>query len=168
MKMLRGLVISSAVVFFGLALAWTPAALSGENEKGERGEKGKEATVEWKSLPKVVKAALTRELHGKKPEKIEMESEDGFVAYEAKAKIGGLTKDFKVTADGRLIEIEQKLNAGKLPKALSDAIHKRLPKAKLEKAELVNLTYYEVKVLIDGKKRTLKLLSNGREIKIDE
>ncbi len=166
MKILRGLVISSAVVFIGLALVWTPAALSGEGK--EHAKKDKESTIEWSSLPKAVQAALTKELHGKKPEKIEMESEDGFVAYEAKAKIGGLTKEFKVTADGRLIEIEQKLNAGKLPKALSDAIHKRLPGAKLEKAELVNLTYYEVKVLIDGKKQTIKLLANGRVIKIDD
>ena len=164
MKMLRGLVISSAVVFFGLTLVWTPAALSGEGKKKERGEK----TVEWKSLPQAVQAALTRELHGAKPEKIEMERDHGFVEYEAKAEIGGVTKEFKVTADGQLIEVEQKLDAGKLPRALSDAIHKRLPGAKLQKAELVNLTYYEVRVLKDGRKQTIKLLANGRGIKIGE
>ena len=164
MRSLRGLGISAVVVFAGLVLVWTPTAMS----KEKKCKKDKETTVEWSSLPQAVQAALTKELNGAKPKKIEKESEHGFTCYEAKADIGGVTKEFKLTADGQLIEVEQKIDASKLPKTLTDAISKRLPGAKLQKAERVNLTYYEVKLLKNGKKQHLRLLVNGREIKVSD
>lgn len=161
-------IMVSSIVFLGLTISLSSAVFAADKDDEEMNEKGKESIVKFKDLPKAVQNAFRRQLKGVKPSKIEMEKEDGFVEYEAKAKLGKKTMEFKVSADGKLMETEQKLALGKLPKAVSDAIHKRFPKAKMQKAERVTMTYIEVKILRDGKKEEVKLLENGRGIKIEE
>jgi len=149
------LVLWSALAISGLLAMSAAAGEQGKNEKE------KEQVVQWSELPAVVQKVVKAELAGIEPQKIEREVRAGAVAYEVKFERSGAVQEIKVGQDGAIFEREQKIAPADLPALIRAQIQRRHPKAKISKAERVELTLYEVKLEQGGKKRTIKVLPNG-------
>ena len=76
-------------------------------DKDEDDDK-KEETVTADQLPAPVKATLDKETAGGNVEKLEKETKDDKISYEAKATDDGKDWKFKIRADGQLLKKELK------------------------------------------------------------
>ena len=91
-------VICSTIIAGLLAV---PALVKGEeNEKSEQ-------KVAWKDLPAAVQNTITTNANGGTVVKVEKETKDGVVTYEAKVKgTDGKKSEIQVAADGKFIKAE--------------------------------------------------------------
>lgn len=132
----------------------------------ESAEDDNESTIAWEQLPEGVKAGLTAALGGSSPAKVIKEEEDDDVYYEAEFEANGVEHTVKVTEDGDVVESEKELSNDELPEAIAAKLQKL--DAKIVEAELVTVTFYEVEIEKDGKKREVKLYANGQRVEEDE
>jgi len=108
-------------------------------------------------------------------EKVKPEEEDGVKVYEAKLLDNGKEMEIKVTGEGAILEIETDVAPGDLPKAVSDAVAKAAPGAKIKKARkeetLADVKRgklakaelkYEVEVAQNGKEGELEVAPDGK------
>jgi uncharacterized protein (DUF2384 family) len=79
----------------------------------------------------------------------------------------GVVREIKLAEDGTIIERETKIDVSALPAAVAEQVKRTHPKAKVLKAELVEQRVYEVEIEEGGKKRTLKVLPCGKQLKSD-
>ncbi|HVA49502.1 MAG TPA: PepSY-like domain-containing protein [Pirellulales bacterium] len=109
----------------------------------------KEEDVPLDQVPKVVLEAVKAKFPGAKLTEAAKETEDGKTTYEIGLEHKGQEYSVSLTAAGKITEIEREIEIKELPKAVSDAIKKKYPKGKMEKAEEVTAggkTTYEVVV----------------------
>lgn len=92
-----------------LALAATAAALAACTDRSDPDWIEAE-TVQEAALPTETRASLDRELAGKdyRITDIDKETEDGERVYAIEVVTGGREKEYEITADGRILEIEDK------------------------------------------------------------
>lgn len=117
--------------------------------------RAKEVDVPLDQVPKAVLDAIKAKFPHAKLTGAEKETDDGKTTYEVSLEHKEREYSVAVTADGRITEIEREIDIKDLPKAVSDAIKKKYPGAKLEKAEEVaadDKTTYEVVVEKSGDK----------------
>jgi uncharacterized membrane protein YkoI len=105
------------------------------------------------------------------------EDEDGKTVYEVQIKDGGTKLDVTVTPEGTLLVIEKEIAAKDLPKAVTDALDAKYPKATFKVVEEITKVkdgkdqpvYYEV-LLVTADKKTfeVELAADGKIIATEE
>jgi uncharacterized membrane protein YkoI len=128
----------------------------------------KEEEVPLDQLPKAVLDAVKAKFPGAKLTEAEKETKDGKTTYEIGLEQKGQEYTVSATAEGKITEVEREVEIKDLPKAVTDAIKKKYPNAKMEEAEEVtadNKTTYEVIVKSGKKELELTLDAGGKILK---
>ena len=145
------------------------------------GVRADEEKVPLDKLPKAVSDAVTKRFpKGELVEAAKETSKDGDkekVEYEVTVKDGGKKIDVMLTPDGKVTLIEKEIAAKDLPKAVTDAIDTKYPKAIFKTVEEVikvtdgkeALDFYEV-LLLTAEKKTfeVKLTPAGKITETEE
>ena len=92
---------------------------------------------------------------------IKEENDEDVVTYEVEYKDGTTECAAVFSTAGELMELEKVTTESKLPAAAMSALKKDFPGATFEKPTSVTKMYYEVQVIVDGKKREVKVDAAG-------
>jgi uncharacterized membrane protein YkoI len=125
----------------------------------------KEVITDFDKAPAAVQAAIKKAVGGNKVEKFTRETEDKTVIYEAKYKVDGQSHSVEVSENGQVLEEEQMLDTGALPKAVSDAIKTKYADGQIGEVYLVKAkdkSFYEVDVTVDKEKHELRVSAEGK------
>ena len=131
--------------------------------EGEEGEEEDEV-ISLEQVPAAARKALVKHAGGAKIIKVEREKEHGVVLYEAEWEAGGREHEAKVTADGDLMELEEKVEAKDVPEAVRQAAGKRFPAGAKVEYERKTITLYEVEAKVNGKEREMLLTPAGTAV----
>ena len=143
---MRTLVIGT----FGLALA----ALLGLTAL--RADEVKEGKVPLDKLPKAVTDAVKAKFEGCELVGASKEKEDGKEVFEVVIKHKGHSMEVTLTPEGKLVSVEKEIAAKDLPKAVSEALDAKYPKATIKKVEEEtkgDKVTYEVLLVTAAKKK---------------
>ena len=130
-----------------------------------------EEKVALEKLPKAVVEAVKKRFPKAEMKSAEKETEDGKTVYEVAIKDKEQSIEVTLTGEGTIIEIENQIDAKNLPKAVSEALEKKYPKATYKMIEEVikvkdgkeNLEYYEVLLeTADKKKLEVSVTAEGK------
>lgn len=150
-----------AVCLFAL-----PAAVRADEEK-----------VPLDKAPKAVLEAAKKRFPKAEVVGVSKEGEKDKLVYEMELKETGKTIDVTLTPEGVITVIEQEIDAKDLPKAVTEALDKKYPKAKFNIVEVVyavkdgkeNLDFYEVELTAADKKVfEVKLAADGTVKEVEE
>jgi hypothetical protein len=100
-----------------------------------RADDEKEEKVPLDKLPKAVVEAVKAKFPKAELVSAEKEKEDGKTVYEVAIKNEGQNIEVTVTPEGKIIEIEKEIALKDVPKAVSEALEKKYPKATVKKVE---------------------------------
>lgn len=163
----------SSLALLAVAGAWAfaqpgqppqPAHAAGNTQpKGEEKEGDEEEVITLDKAPEAVRAAAIKLAGDAKniTKVIKEESEEDVVTYEVEFKDGTTECAAVFSVAGDLMELEKSTTEGKLPAAAMAALKKDFPTASFEKPMAVTKMYYEVQVVVDGKKREVKVDAAG-------
>jgi hypothetical protein len=120
-----------------------------------------EETIPLDQLPKAVSAAVKKRFPKLEMTEAAKEETDGKTVYEVTVKENGKNIDVTLTPEGVITTIEKEIAAKDLPKAVSDGVEKKYPKATYKIVESVTtvtdgkdkIAYYEVLIVTADKKR---------------
>lgn len=91
------------VFAFALALGLTSVTAYAADDKDDDDADDKEEMVAFASLPQPVQATFNKESDDQKIDKVEKETDDGKVVYEAHVKLNGKDYEIEVAEDGTLL-----------------------------------------------------------------
>lgn len=136
----------------------------------------KDEKIPLADVPQAARDAINKRFPGAEiRDQVEKETKKASVFYEFELLKDDKKIEAEVGEDGKFREIETKLNADDLPKAVADAIAERFPDAQIRKAEEeikfrgeVETKTYEVDIVTDGKKIEVKLDADGKILKVDD
>ena len=114
------------IAFLSVGLLAAVATVHADQEK-----------IEIKDLPKAVQSTLTTKYPNGTLIKATKEEEKGRAIYEVTVEVEKKKLEVVLSAKGKLLEVEQAIDAGHLPKAVASAIKDRYPKAQIKKIEQV-------------------------------
>ncbi|HVC96439.1 MAG TPA: PepSY-like domain-containing protein [Pirellulales bacterium] len=112
---------------------------------------GMEEEIPLDKLPKAVANAIVAKFPGAKLEEAVKETEDDTTVYEVELKQKEQEYVVSVTPEGKITEVEREIAVKDLPKAVTGALAKKYPHARLGEAEEANAdgkTTYEIVVSI--------------------
>ncbi|WP_165223916.1 PepSY-like domain-containing protein [Aquisphaera insulae] len=126
--------------------------------------------IKVEDLPKAVSDAVKAKFPAAKLTKAEKEVEDGKTSYEVTVEDAGKKADVVVSPEGKLLAIEKKIDAARLPEAVTAAVKAKYPTASVKGAEEVvefkaggEETVYEVKLALEDKKEVeLEISPKGK------
>ena len=147
---MRRLVIGT----FGLALV----ALLGLTAL--RADEGKEEKVPLDKLPKAVTDAVKAKFEGCELVSAEKEKEDGKEVFEVAIKHKGHNIEVTLTPEGKIVSVEKEIAAKDAPKAVTEALDAKYPKATVKKVEEVvenEKTTYEF-LIVTAEKKTVEVV----------
>jgi uncharacterized membrane protein YkoI len=165
MRYLRVFLVSAAV----LAVVGMYGVVRAAEEKEEK--------VALDQLPKPVVEAVKKRFPDAEIKSAEKEEENGKTEYEVAINDKGHKREVTVTPEGTLVEIENRIEAKDMPKAVADALDQKYPKATLKSIEEVvkvregkeKLEYYEIHlVTAEGKKMEVTLTPEGKTNKEED
>ena len=127
----------------------------------------KEEKIPLDKVPKPVLDALKAMYPDAELVSAEKEIEDGKTIYEVAIKYKGAKIEASFTPEGKFVEAEKTIDVKDLPKAVTDAIETKYPKATIMHAEEVtkpdNFLGYEVVIeTADKKKFEIELDAKGK------
>ena len=111
------------------------------------GARAQEEKVALDKLPAKVMAAVKEKFKDAELVSASKEVENGKTLFEVSFKLNGQAHDVTLTEDGTIVEVEKEITARDLPKAVTDALEAKYPKATFRKVELIDKggkTTYEV------------------------
>jgi hypothetical protein len=136
-----------------------------------------EEKVPLDKAPKAVVEAARKRFPKAEVVGISEEREGGKTVYEVEMRRGGKATDVTLTPEGKIVLIEQEIDAKELPKAVSGALEKKYPKAAYKVVEAVYevadgkeaLDFYEVELTTAEKKVVeVQLLPDGKVKNVEE
>jgi len=144
---------------------------SGSKMQGEQGEEAdeedaEEAKIPFDTAPEAVRAAIRKLAPGQSIGQVERDTEDGLTTFEVEYTSAGGKVTASLSETGEILEIER--DAPTLPDAVTKAIAKAMPGAKVVKSESIQVFMYEVVVEKDGKRQEIKIAPNGEMDEEDE
>jgi len=113
-------------------------------------------------VPAAVREALLRLATGGQILEIERETEDGAVLYEAEWVVNGHKTEGKVTASGDLVELEEKVDAEKVPTAVKTVVAQEFPAGATVQYEKVMVVFYEAEGKVDGREKEVLITAMGK------
>ena len=109
--------------------------------------RAQEEKIALDKLPPRVLAAVKEKFKDAELISASKEVEGGKTLYEVQLKLKGQAMDVTATEDGTIIEVEKEITARDLPKAVTEALEAKYPKATYRKVEEISKegkTLYEV------------------------
>jgi hypothetical protein len=136
-------------------------------------EKEDAVAIKFSECPAAVQKTLTREARGAKIDKVDLESDDGRVVFEADVVIDGKNYEILVAPNGALIakkldedeeekEVEMKL--ADCPAAVQKTLKREADGAKIDKVDKMSKegrNLYEIDVKIDGRNYEVIVTEEG-------
>jgi len=133
------------------------------------GARADEEKVPLDKLPKAVTDAVKAKFEGAELVSASKEKEGGKELYEVAIKHKGHKIDVTLTAEGKVTSVEKQIEAKDFPKAVSEALDKKYPKATVKKAEEVTendkVAYEALIVTADNKTIEVVLDPSGKIVK---
>jgi hypothetical protein len=132
------------VVFLALTAAWA--------------DDDKEEKVPLDKLPRAVTDAVKAKFDGAELVSASKEKDNGKDVYEVAIKHKGSNIDVSLTPEGKIVSIEKEIAAKDLPKAVSEALDAKYPKATIKKLEEVtenDKVVYEA-LLVTAEQKTVE------------
>ncbi len=135
--------------------------------KGEEKEGDEEEVITLDRAPEAVRAAAIKLAGDAKniTKVIKEEDDEDVVQYEVEYNEGaggGAVKCAAIfSAAGDLMETEKSTTEVKLPAAVMAALKKDYPKATFADPQVVTKMFYEIEIVIDGKKHEVKVDASG-------
>ena len=114
------------------------------------------------SIPKAAAAALRAEAHGAEIKRVSRESEGGQELYEGSWEENGLGREAKVTASGKVVEVERELAPADVPAPVRDAATKALPTGGTIAFVLLMNGTYEAETVVAGKEHEAVFAADGK------
>jgi len=131
-----------------------------------------EEKIEIDKLPAKVVAAVKEKFKDAELVSASKEKEDDKTLFEVQIKVKGQTIEVTLTEDGKITEIEKEITAKDLPKAVTEAIDAKYPKAKFKKVEEVTKgekVAYEVLIdTADKKTLEIKCDADGKVLEMED
>lgn len=136
-----------------------------------------EEKVPLDKAPKAVLEAAKKRFPKAEVVGVSKEGEKDKTVYEVELKEAGKAIDVTLTPEGVITTIEQQIDAKDLPKAVSEALDKKYPKATFNIVEIVyavkdgkeNLDFYEVELTAADKKVfEVKVAADGTIKEVEE
>jgi hypothetical protein len=130
-----------------------------------------EEKVPLDKLPKAVTEAVKKRFPDATLVSAEKEIEDNKTVYEVAIKNKEQKIEVTATEDGTIVEVEKEIDAKDLPKAVTETLEKKYPKATIKKAEEIvkvkdgkdQPAYYEMLVITaDKKKLEVSISAEGK------
>lgn len=124
------------------------------------------ATANAIEVPDAIENAFKQKFPNAKKVKWEKENK---TEYEASFMLDNKEMSAVYNSDGSLKEIETEIAVTELPKAVSDALNKNYPNAKVHEAAKIersdNSVVYEAEIKVNGKKTDVLFDPNGNQTK---
>ena len=131
-----------------------------------------EESVPLDKLPAKVSAAVKAKFPKAELKSAQKELEDGKTLFEVAIKNEGHNVEITVKDDGTIVEIEKEITAKDLPKAVSDALDAKYPKADIKKVEEITvgttINYELLFVAADKKRLEVKFDKDGKVVEVEE
>lgn len=136
-----------------------------------------EEKVPLDKAPRAVLGAAKKRFPKAEVVGVSKETEDGKTVYEVEMRQGGKTTDVTLTPEGKIVLIEQEIDAKDLPEAVSGALRMKYPKASYKIVEAVYkvaggkeaLDFYEVELTTAEKKVVeVQLFPDGKVKAVEE
>ncbi len=140
-----------------------PQAAGNSQPKGEEKEGDEEEVITLDKAPEAVRAAAIKLAGDAKniTKVIKEEDDEDVVQYEVEYNEGAVKCAAIFSAAGDLMETEKSTTEAKLPAAVMAALKKDYPKATLANPFVVTKMFYEVEIVIDGKKHEVRVDASG-------
>ncbi|MCA9256215.1 MAG: hypothetical protein KDA33_11295 [Phycisphaerales bacterium] len=116
-------------------------------------------------LPAAAKATILKEAAGAKITEVEQEKHGGVTVYEAEWKVNGVEHEVCVTADGVVIEREEKIPLASAPAAVKAYVSKHFGENAKVAVEKKTIIVYEVEGKVAGKHVETLVSATGAELK---
>jgi hypothetical protein len=131
-------------------------------------EEAGETKITKKDVPAAVLASFEKAYPKATMKGFSKEVEKGQTLYEIESLEGKMARDATYAADGKVAAVEESMETKDAPTAVQQALEKKYPKAKVNKAEKVmeaNTVAYEFHVTTaQGKKAEVKFDAKGKEL----
>ena len=130
-----------------------------------------EENVPLDKVPKAILEAVKKRFPKAEAKEASKETTDGKTVYEVTLKEDGKNIDVTLTPEGAITTIEKEIARKDLPKAVSDALEKKYPKATYKIVEEVitvkdgkeTVAYFEALLVTDDKKMIeVEVLADGK------
>lgn len=137
----------------------------------------KDKKVDLDKVPKAVREAVKARFPAGEVTSVEKETADGKVVYDIELKEKGRKYEMDIQEDGTVLEIEKEVPLKDLPKAVTDAIEAKYPKAKVTEVMEVNKVagkketpiHYEATIDTADKKGLEVIVSlDGKSVKTED
>lgn len=138
----------------------------GNAEETKKSEK--EAKLSKKDLPAAVLGALQKTYPKAVIKEVGKEEKDSILCFEVESVDGKMERNLVYTADGKTLEIEEKIDLKDLPEAARLVLSADYPKAEIKRAEKVTRgveVTYEVSVGKEKTRAEVVFDSTGKVIK---
>ena len=142
-----------------LAAAGGISALTFATNFGD--EEKKEVVIKFTDTPAAVQAALSKLTDASTVTKVIKETDEDISVYEIEFTKAGVKSSASISAAGDVMEIETTVATTTLPAAAMAALKMKYPNATMNDCSLVQKTYFEIDIIIDGKKREVKFDAAG-------
>ncbi|MBK7405601.1 MAG: hypothetical protein IPJ41_13480 [Phycisphaerales bacterium] len=140
-----------------------PQPAGNPQPKGEDKEGDEEEVITLDKAPEAVRAAAIKLAGDAKniTKVIKEEDDEDVVQYEVEYNEGAVKCAAIFSVAGDLMETEKGTTEAKLPPAVMAALKKDYPKATFANPFAVTKMFYEVEIVIDGKKHEVKVDASG-------
>lgn len=140
-----------------------PQPAGNTQPKGEEKEGDEEEVITLDKAPEAVRAAAIKLAGDAKniTKVIKEEDDEDVVQYEVEYNEGTVKCAAIFSTAGELMETEKGTAEGKLPAAALAALKKDYPKATFANPFVVTKMFYEIEIVIDGKKHEVKVDASG-------
>lgn len=140
-----------------------PQPAGNTQPKGEDKEGDEEEVITLDKAPEAVRAAAIKLVGDAKniTKVIKEEDDEDVVQYEIEYNEGAVKCAAIFSVAGDLMETEKATTDAKLPAAVMAALKKDYPKATFANPFAVTKMFYEVEIVIDGKKHEVKVDASG-------
>jgi hypothetical protein len=167
---IRKLLCLAVVVTLALGTCAMVAAQAQKAQKAEKAVKeAAEQTLKQKDVPAPVLAAFQKAYPKAKMIGFSKEVEGGQTRYEVESVEGKVHRDVTYAADGKVVSVEESLEAADIPPAVKAAIDKKFPGGKIVLAEKVTeggKVGYEFQIEHNKKRHEIVFDAKGNEIKM--
>jgi hypothetical protein len=150
---------TNALAIALLAAAVGMSALTFATNFGD--EKWTEVVIKFTDAPAATQAALSQLTDASTVTKVIQETDEGISVYEIEFTRAGVKSSADISAAGDVMEVETTVAMTRLPATAMAALKKEFPNATMGDCSLVQKTYYEMDMIIDGKKREVKFDAAG-------
>jgi len=132
-----------------------------KDDEEDAKDETKEETIKLADAPEAVRNAVAKLTSADKVTKVIKETDEGVTVFEVEYTVESAACSAAFSSAGDVLELEKGVNESAVPAAIMAALKKEFPKATLKDFNSVQKFYYEVDVVIDGKKHEVKVDASG-------